>query len=408
MALTITGQRRFEHIDRKIKFLTPLQLACALALFNFTGTFMRLPIIPLFAKSAGASTEEVGIIVSLFFIVAAALAIPSGFMSDKFGRKKLLLIGSGISAVTSFMLVFSTTPLQIGVLYTIAAFGPPAFTPTIASLVGDITAKGQMGKAYGWYTLAAAIGMVAGPAIGGMIAAVTSLALSFLFSSAVILIAFILALTGLPESKASAKKAPDIRQSLSELSRDNRMVAFWLVTFFLTYAYGTFVPFFPLYASSIGLGVAAIGWIFAIQSVFNAISRVPAGHHLDSTHNKEYLILTGVIVVSLSIVAYVSTTSLIAFLILSAIYGLAYGIAATALGASIGEAVGHEKRGAAMGGYTAFFYLGQSLSAVIQGKIIASYGYWIGFLSAAVISLLGAAVFYILIYGKPASRKDGL
>lgn len=376
-----------------------------MALFNFTGTFMRLPIIPLFAKSVGASTVEVGIIVSLFFIIAAILAIPSGLLCDRFGRRKFILIGSGISTITSFLLVYSNTPLQIGLLYTIAGFGPPAFTTAIASLVGDITPRGRMGRAYGWYTLAAAIGMVSGPAIGGMIAAVIGLALSFVFSGMVILIAFILAFIGLPEHKARERADPDIKQSLLELSRNKRIVALWLVTFFLTYAYGTFVPFFPLYASGIGLGVAAIGWIFATQSIFNALSRVPAGHIIDKTYKKEPFILIGVVVLSLTIIAYVSTADLIVFFILSAFYGLAMGIGGTALGAALAEATGPEKRGAAMGGYTAFLYLGQSLSAVIEGKVIASYGYWTGFFAAAAISLLGAAIFYILIYGMSGKKR---
>ncbi len=392
-------------MDIKIKFLSPLQLVCILALFNFTGTFMRLPIIPLFAKSAGASTFEVGIIVAVFFIIAAILAIPAGHLSDRLGRKKLLLIGSGISAVTSFLLVFATTPLEIGVLYTIAGFGPPCFTPTIAALAGDIAPEGKMGRTYGWYTLFAAIGTILGPAVGGILAGSFGFGPSFLFSAAVILIAFVLTFAALPEHKAELRAHPEIRQSLLELSRNKRIAACWLATFFITYAYGTFITFFPLYANlEVGLSTEAIGFILALLAFFSAISRVPSGHILDKMR-KEPFILTGLVFLSLEVIAYVSTTSLIAFLLLSAVFGLAYGTASTALGALIAEAAGHEKRGAAMGGYSSLFYLGLSLSAVIEGAAIDVYGYWNGFFAAMVVSLLGAAAFYILIYGKPVRTK---
>ncbi len=367
-----------------------------MALFNFTGTFLRLPLVPLYAKSVGATTFEVGLIVSLFFGIAAFLAIPTGHLSDKLGRKLLILFGSGLTAITSLLLCFTHTPNQILLVYTIAGFGPPAFTPTIASYVGDISAQDRMGSAYGWYTLSAMIGSASGPAIGGLIAGFTNLRFSFLFAGLVTLIAFILAVIGLPSYERSKSVEHDIKKSLWDLTRNNKVLACWIATFCFTYAFGIFAPFFPLYGSSIGLGVSAIGFIFAVQALFNAVSRVPAGYISDKLGKRDPFIIMGMIILSFSLISFVLTVNLYVLILLSVFIGLSGGIAATLLGASIAESSGQEKRGAAMGGYSTSLYTGHALTAIIGGKIISSYSFLGGFSAAAFVCFIGSFLFYFI------------
>lgn len=77
---------------------------------------MRVPIVPLFVLSLGADTVQVGLINGAFMLIAWALSIPSGLASDRLGRRLALLGGMILLAGSSFLLYWSSSPLQIGVV----------------------------------------------------------------------------------------------------------------------------------------------------------------------------------------------------------------------------------------------------------------------------------------------------
>ena len=58
-------------------------ISCALGLGCYTGAYMRIPILPLYARSLGVDTIEIGVINALFMLAAGAFAIPLGIMSDR-------------------------------------------------------------------------------------------------------------------------------------------------------------------------------------------------------------------------------------------------------------------------------------------------------------------------------------
>ena len=81
-----------------------LGLACLLTLLHYTGAYMRVPVLPLYATAHGATPTDVGLIVGASMVVAAVTAIPFGVASDRLGRRTLLLGGTAISALTSLLL----------------------------------------------------------------------------------------------------------------------------------------------------------------------------------------------------------------------------------------------------------------------------------------------------------------
>src|SRR3970282_715164 len=91
---------------------TPILRAPGLTLVLYLGPYMRLPLVPLFARGLGASTADVGMINAGFMLAAAALALPLGLMSDRLGRKCLILAGMGISCLTSLFLLAGRTQLH--------------------------------------------------------------------------------------------------------------------------------------------------------------------------------------------------------------------------------------------------------------------------------------------------------
>ena len=130
---------------------TPILVACGLTLVLYLGAYMRLPLVPLFARGLGASTVDVGMINAGFMLAAAALALPLGLMSDRLGRRRLILAGMGISCLTSLFLLVARTPLHVGMIYLFSGAGLACFSPAMMSHVGDSSPPNFLGRAYGWY-----------------------------------------------------------------------------------------------------------------------------------------------------------------------------------------------------------------------------------------------------------------
>jgi DHA1 family multidrug resistance protein-like MFS transporter len=127
-----------------------LALASALTLLHYTGVYMRVPLIPLYAAERGATPAGVGLITGGIMAVAAVAAIPFGLASDRWGRRAFLLGGMAVSAATSLLLPLATDPLALALVYGAAGLGVGAFSPSVMSLVGDSAVNTLARVPAGW------------------------------------------------------------------------------------------------------------------------------------------------------------------------------------------------------------------------------------------------------------------
>jgi predicted MFS family arabinose efflux permease len=132
------------------------------------GLFMILPVLSLFAKELdGATPALIGLAMSIYGLPQVVLQIPFGLMSDKFGRKKLILIGLVLFFAGSVVAALSND--IYGVLIGRALQGAGAISAVIMALVADLTQEIHRTKAMA--TIGISIGMsfgagiVAGPII---------------------------------------------------------------------------------------------------------------------------------------------------------------------------------------------------------------------------------------------------
>jgi DHA1 family multidrug resistance protein-like MFS transporter len=360
---------------------------------------MRIPLIPLFGRRLGASTVEVGLINAGFMLSAALLALPLGLLSDRLGRKRLIVAGMGISCLTSLLLPAAGTPVHLGLIYLFAGVGLACFSPAMMSHVGDVSPPHFLGRAYGWYTSALYLGMAMGPGIGGAVA-VAGFGTAFAVSAMVIGAGF-LAATRLPPSSPAAPRVaaagrllPDFREILQ-----NRLVlGCWLSTFFATYAWGSLLAFFPLYARNAGISVVQTGLIFTVQAAANALLRIPAGHFQDRSGNRRPYILWGNVSFGLSIALTGTFRAEVPLYLVFTCIGGTMAVAFTAIGAVLSQSVATRVRGLAMGGYNTCIYGGFMAAAATLGIVIERFGYRAGFgaagLACAVSTAAAAGLFY--------------
>lgn len=103
------------------------------------------------AQDAGTSTFHILLMLALFNLVYALLATPAGMLSDKLGRKGIIIVGWVVFAFTRLGFAFASSPLQILILY--AFYGVfYALTEGVAkAMVADLVPIERRGTAYGLY-----------------------------------------------------------------------------------------------------------------------------------------------------------------------------------------------------------------------------------------------------------------
>jgi MFS family permease len=164
---------------------------------NFTQGFasmgVRVALVPLFVVDAdglGESPALAGVLLAVYAAGNVVAILAAGRLSDRFGRKPLMLPGLAIMAGSTAILGFSGGIVVAGVLSFAAGIGSGLFAPTHqASLADLLSVRGQGGTALAAFQMTSDIGAVTGPVVAGYIAQGPGFGVAFLVTAAVPLVA---------------------------------------------------------------------------------------------------------------------------------------------------------------------------------------------------------------------------
>lgn len=367
-----------------------LGLACLLTLLHYTGAYMRVPVLPLYATAHGATPTDVGLIVGASMGAAALSAIPFGVASDRLGRRALLLGGTAISALTSLLLPLVSQPAALMAIYGVAGLGLSAFTPSMMSLVGDVSSPGTIARAYAWYTTALYAGFGAGPILGGWVTQAGGHRSAFVVAGIIIIVALVTGFT-LPRTDGGSRGGA-VAASFAEVRQNRRVWAGWIATVSGLTVWGSILTFFPLLARERGFSPLQIGLVLGVQSFVNTAARVPAGWLLDRTGGRRPYVLGGLMAAAAGTAILPRLREPTEFVLLGAAMGVALAFAFVAVGAALSEATTPATRGLAMGGYSTAIYLGVGLASIGLGPVMGRWGYEAGFTLAGAAGVLGTLV----------------
>ncbi len=376
--------------------LSPVGSACLVVFFHYVGAYMRMPLLPLYARAGGASTGQVGLLMGAFTVVAAASAIPGGMLADRFGRRRLILLGLAFSAAASFALPLGHAVLFLAGVLALAGWAMAAFTPAVMAYIGEAGGPAHAGRAYGWYTTALYGGMTLGPACGGLVADLAGFRFSFIGSGLILLAACALAGFGLPEQRGASGKGGVSWARFREVAGNPIVLGCWEAVFCLTFAWGVLLAFLPLYAEDLGLSRRAIGGLFALQAFCNMGMRAPVGHLSDRLGVRVPFITAGLLAFAAAVAAIPVVKGSLLLAAAVGVTGVGQGIGAVATGATLSESTEPSVRGAAMGGYSMALYAGVAAGSLSVGPVIERAGYRAGFAAAAIVLTIGAAGFHLV------------
>lgn len=357
----------------------------------------RSPVLPRFAEDLGAGPELLGVIVAASTITGIFFKLPSGALSDVFGKKRLMVIGGLFFAVPPFLYPFVTDAMTLLGLRFIHGFATAIFSPVAAAYVAGLASE-QRGMRLGWVASANDSGALLGPMIGGFVLFFTaSFDATFLTVGAIGVITFVFILL-LPADKPAPQSAatpeprwPRFWQGLKEVCSTPAILIASGAEAAMYLGFGAFLGFLPIYAKSAQLDDAQITIVLGVQLVVALIAKPVAGWLSDRVGRK-LVILVGLILTAVSLPLIFRAESLSALLLAAPLLGIGVGAVTPVTNALVADLVKDRQLGAAMGVFGTIWDIGESAGPILAGFLIANAGYGRSFDIIAAIIIAAAAI----------------
>ncbi|MGV0787643.1 MFS transporter [Mycolicibacterium sp. XJ2] len=149
---------------------------------------LRIALVPLFVvEGLGYGAGAAGLALATFAIGNVSVVIPSGYLSDRIGRRKLLIVGLTVSAVSTILVGFTTSlPIFLVAAYITGAATGIFVSPQQAAVADIVGNKARGGTAVAVFQMMADLGSIIGSLVVGQIAEQTSFGAAFVVSGAIL------------------------------------------------------------------------------------------------------------------------------------------------------------------------------------------------------------------------------
>lgn len=254
------------------------------------GATMILPILPLFLRHNGASYSVIGLTTAAFWGAGLVVGYPIGRLSDRHGRRRLLLLSMVAYAAASAAFAAGPSPLWFIVLR--AAQGAAAGSANVLgmAMVADIVAPERRGRAYGSLVGANMAGTIVGPLIGALLFSI-SIALTFLGSAAVALVVGAILLLTLPAGRVALPHVPGGGRRPA-LWRHRGVLGIMMSSLALGVLIGMYDTLWSLLMHSRHATNFEIGLSFTLFAIPFAAGSWPAGWIADRVDNRHLVVVS--------------------------------------------------------------------------------------------------------------------
>ena len=326
--------------------------AVMLAVFvDLVGFGIVLPLLPLWAEQFGARPLVIGALLASYAVMQFAMAPIWGRVSDRIGRRPVILVALAGSALAALALGLADA---LWVIFVARIFhGAAGASYSVAqAYVADISAPRDRARGMGLIGAAFGLGFIAGPAIGAATAALDE-RLPFFVAAALAAVNLVIAWSNLPESLASERRRAARPARLSLLRRalvDRALAPLVWMSFIATVAFVGMEATFALFVDRrLDFGQAEVAWAFAYIGVLVAASQGVAVGRLVDRLDERRVLLIGLVVTGAGLAALAAADSVPALLIALAPLSAGSGLVFATTTALISRAVDADEQGLALG-----------------------------------------------------------
>lgn len=284
------------------------------------------PIWPIYIKSSlGASMTELGFVFSASNVVAAASQILSGFFSDKYGRKRLHVLGTLLAVFPPLMYALASNWMDLVPWVMLSGFATGLYLPVRWAIVADVSSTETMASAYSWTNISWLVGSTVAPFVGGIAADLFGIRFPF-FACFILRIAAFPLVVLLQETRRKPQ-ARGTNHKDKEVDVVGRylltLVLFSLINIIQGLGIGVTGPVIPVFVvSNFQVDYTFIGILYAIGfGVASIIVQIPGAKCSDLFDRRKVMFVTFVASTPFFLLFAYSrnTLELIAFMFLSRI-----------------------------------------------------------------------------------------
>ncbi|HXI23387.1 MAG TPA: MFS transporter [Pyrinomonadaceae bacterium] len=368
---------------------SPLLVIFITVFIDLVGFGIVIPVLPYYAEGTkfGATPTQVGLLFASYSVMQLVFSPVLGRLSDKYGRRPILLMSLLGTAIGFLILGFATTLSMLFIGRIIDGISGGNIS-TAQAYIADVTTKENRAKGMGLIGAAFGLGFVFGPAIGGILSR-WGVNVPFLFAGGLAFANAILLYFTLPETvtpdhpaRVSAASGRGWRQLLAAL-REPRLAYVLAIYFLGIVAFSIMTATFSLFMMfRLGYDAFHNGWVFAFVGIISAAIQGGLIGKLVKRFGEPLLIIVGALLFSASLFAipFVTLASgLAALLALGAATAIGQALSAPSLSSLASKTASAAEQGGVLGVMQSVASLaravGPSLAAVLIYSAVAHVGY---------------------------------
>ena len=376
---------------------SPLLVVFLTVFLDLVGFGIVIPLLPLYAETFGAGPVAVTWLVAVYSLMQFLFAPWWGALSDRVGRRPVLLVGLFGSAA-SYLLFGLAGSLPVLFLGRALAGFMGANVGVAQAYVADVTPPEERARGMGMIGAAFGLGFVFGPAIGGLLSHFGP-AVPFLGAAALAFANGLFALGRLPESLPPEERTATtggLRQrlrTLADAAREPRLRGLYAAAFLATLALAAMEATFSLWADRRwALSPAQVAFLFAYVGVLAVLVQGALVGRLARALGEVKLARMGAVALAAGLAGIPLAPTLPTLALALAAFAFGHGTVIPALSALVSRGASPREQGRLLGVSQSLSALGRVLGPVWGGVAFARWGVGAPYLAGAAVVLLALAV----------------
>ncbi len=371
----------------------------------------KTPVLPLLAAALGATTAFVGLVVSVSTVTGLVLKPLFGLLSDRLGRRPLLLGAAIVLSVVPWAYLVIERPGELLAVRVVHGLGTAMLGPVSVAYIAGL-GRERAAERLGWFAVARSLGYVLGPLAGGALLLAVEPAAVYV-PIAVLSSLALLPLLGLsPEPGLAARPKPaaagGLRAAgalLRDLSAGARLPIVWLtggVEALMYAALYALKSFLPLEALRLGHSPVWAGAFFAVQEGVHLVVRPWAGRLGDRVGQRRPIAL-GLLLLAVALVALPQVPARAAMVVAAALLGIGQALVTPTSAALVSLQLPRRNLGAGFGLAGSLRNAGKVAGPVLAGLAIGRFGYGLTMAGFGVLLVPAAAI--VVAFGRAFSAR---
>ena len=386
-----------------------------LLVFSASSQIMIIsPILPQIGAELLIGESALGTLVSAYSIMVGAFAIISGPISDKIGRRRILLFGASMMTGALLMHHFVIGYYSFLAVRVCAGLSGGILSGAAVSYIGDFFPYNRRGWATGWVMSGMAFGQIAGIPLGIVLAGAFGFRAPFYLFAFAMASTFVLIWLRVPQpdvertqGKLTLSRAV---RGYRELLAERQVRAAAMAYFMMFFGMSLFIVYLPYWLEqTLDATPNAIATLFVAGGVANVLTGPQAGKLSDRIGRKRIIILS---CVGLSVVMLMTTVAIRAFWMAYIFYFVTMVLVAMRISpfsALLTAMVSDERRGSLMSFTVALGQAGFALGAALAGPLYTRFGYGSNtVVGAASVLFMAAIVAYLVPEPVPDSQRPAV